>query len=193
LACSGIEFYGVAKGGIVSKYRSAVITATGNEIIAISNLNNNILIQSNCPQNHGLKAFIDLNNRYYCDLCKRTKHTQTFYGCRECDYDVCSACVGRSIVRLRIEDEQQIVNKLKQYAIQSSLLFYIDEQLFTKRCPNGHGLHLSVYTDLIALDKDYYGEGEREREHELKSQSQNLSQSQDESNASAASASASYI
>eukprot|EP01083_Nonionella_stella_P032961 90243_1 len=49
---------------------------------------------SNCPGFHGLTPFVDRGVHHYtCDVCKiHIDQSATLFGCRECNYDICSEC-----------------------------------------------------------------------------------------------------
>jgi len=49
----------------------------------------------NCPGNHSLKNFTPLKH-FSCDECDNLFRNKTMYGCRICDFDLCSHCYGKS-------------------------------------------------------------------------------------------------
>lgn len=48
---------------------------------------------ADCPGGHGLHEFVTADDRWGCSLCEQRQPTGIkMFGCRECDYDVCTAC-----------------------------------------------------------------------------------------------------
>jgi len=49
--------------------------------------------EKNCPGKHGLQLFYVPTNTFFCDGCqKKMIKNHPMYGCRTCDYDLCSLC-----------------------------------------------------------------------------------------------------
>jgi hypothetical protein len=49
--------------------------------------------ERNCLERHGLKPFLQSDNRYKCNICSnKVSNGSIIYACRECNYDVCSEC-----------------------------------------------------------------------------------------------------
>eukprot|EP01084_Bolivina_argentea_P157969 275234_1 len=50
--------------------------------------------ESNCPGKHGLKKYKTPEDEWGCDVCQTEMSKGTvLYGCRICDFDVCSSCL----------------------------------------------------------------------------------------------------
>jgi len=54
-----------------------------------------------CPSGHALRQFTNFENEYFCNVCGNESQcdlstpemgSELFYGCRVCNWDVCSAC-----------------------------------------------------------------------------------------------------
>eukprot|EP00924_Labyrinthula_sp_SR-Ha-C_P001201 snap_masked-scaffold_7-processed-gene-16.11-mRNA-1 protein AED:1.00 eAED:1.00 QI:0/-1/0/0/-1/1/1/0/716 len=51
-----------------------------------------------CPQKHSLKSFYTKKSSFQCDECsKKLRLHQLAFGCRQCDYDMCSLCLHKSL------------------------------------------------------------------------------------------------
>lgn len=49
--------------------------------------------KKNCPGGHGLLSFTTPEGAYFCNACDGTMAKgATAYGCRSCDYDICTSC-----------------------------------------------------------------------------------------------------
>lgn len=61
-----------------------------------------------CPAGHQLRKFTTASDGYRCDGCGNQFPTGTVLrGCRQCDYDVCSDCVGKGTV-IKVRDAPAI-------------------------------------------------------------------------------------
>eukprot|EP00485_Elphidium_margaritaceum_P002375 CAMPEP_0202689630 /NCGR_PEP_ID=MMETSP1385-20130828/4833_1 /ASSEMBLY_ACC=CAM_ASM_000861 /TAXON_ID=933848 /ORGANISM="Elphidium margaritaceum" /LENGTH=1426 /DNA_ID=CAMNT_0049344779 /DNA_START=82 /DNA_END=4362 /DNA_ORIENTATION=+ len=53
----------------------------------------------NCPGQHQLQQFSAPHEYFGCDGCHRSMPLQgTLYGCRECDFDLCSSCYSNKLI-----------------------------------------------------------------------------------------------
>jgi len=56
------------------------------------------IMNINCPKKHGLREFIIPGDNYLCALCPENENEvnegATCYSCDQCDWGVCSDCVG---------------------------------------------------------------------------------------------------
>eukprot|EP01083_Nonionella_stella_P175056 608580_1 len=53
----------------------------------------------NCPGKHGMTIYETEENGLSCDLCKKKVSSGTrLYGCRECNYDVCTDCKPEPVI-----------------------------------------------------------------------------------------------
>lgn len=69
-----------------------------------------------CPRNeeHQLMEFTVPNRLYACDICNtRPQRGETMYGCRICDWDVCSKCSVNEFRQLPLNEETSNSNKVQ--------------------------------------------------------------------------------
>ena len=64
-----------------------------NDVIDHESDDTKSTMKHNCPGKHGLSKFNTETDAYGCDGCgEALKVNQELWGCRECDYDLCSKC-----------------------------------------------------------------------------------------------------
>eukprot|EP01084_Bolivina_argentea_P058593 106994_1 len=81
----------------------------------------------NCRANHGLVAFKTPEDGYFCDVCDTDFNADsTLFGCRQCNYDICSFCQTRS-EQLAKEYNHKSTSS-KQYLEQISNLMRLQNQ-----------------------------------------------------------------
>jgi len=52
-----------------------------------------------CPKSHRLESFLTLESGWRCSVCnKKLKKKGEMFGCRSCDYDLCSKCADKARV-----------------------------------------------------------------------------------------------
>ena len=86
-----------------------------------------------CPSNHELKEFMPFQlkefDSFRCDGCmKSAKPTDTLYGCRRCNYDLCESCYGKNQSKIKCEKGHTLIYTLNR---KYSTAGYICDKCFT--------------------------------------------------------------
>eukprot|EP00931_Biecheleriopsis_adriatica_P093565 TRINITY_DN6729_c0_g2_i3.p1 TRINITY_DN6729_c0_g2~~TRINITY_DN6729_c0_g2_i3.p1 ORF type:complete len:837 (-),score=172.01 TRINITY_DN6729_c0_g2_i3:70-2580(-) len=64
--------------------------------------------QKPCPSGHSLKSFATQEKGYQCDGCSsKLEKGATMYGCRKCNFDLCSRCANSSVATERPRKRQR--------------------------------------------------------------------------------------
>eukprot|EP01084_Bolivina_argentea_P102907 184352_1 len=160
---NSITFYGVFSEVQDNQFATNDILTQVSETATIEtdNINSQYLLDRllvrdkwqslrNCPGKHGLKTFITDN--HICDLCKKDMLIKTAWGCRECDYDLCSDCCEEECVFSECSSSTRIIKALSAYNL--SMTKSVGSQSIALDENNQHNTELLNHFNHLLLHHD---------------------------------------